>query len=81
MVGFPMLMYYMWIGATYYDGHFPRPAEGQTWSEFAEQLGGLIYGGAFPHLKAWTIYWTFFILRQPATFTSQVCTPKANPKT
>ena len=23
MIGFPLLMYYMWIGATFFDGHFP----------------------------------------------------------
>ena len=23
MIGFPCLMWFMWIGATYYDGHFP----------------------------------------------------------
>lgn len=61
MIGFPVLMYYMWIGATYYDGKFPRPAEGQTLSEFFQHMAGLVYEGAFPSLKAWTIYWVFFI--------------------
>lgn len=23
MIGFPLLMWCMWIGATYYDGHLP----------------------------------------------------------
>ena len=23
MIGFPLLMWYMWIGATHYDGHLP----------------------------------------------------------
>lgn len=62
MVGFPALMYYMWIGATYYDGGFPRPAAGQSFGDFVRHLGDLIYTGAFPSLKAWTIYWTFFIV-------------------
>lgn len=61
MIGFPILMYYMWIGATYYDGKFPRPAEGQSYSEFFAHLVDLVYTGAFPSLKAWTIYWVFFI--------------------
>ena len=30
MIGFPMLMYYMWIGATYYDGKFPTREKGQS---------------------------------------------------
>lgn len=61
MIGFPILMYYMWIGATYYDGKFPRPAEGQSYGEFFAHLVDLVYTGAFPSVKAWTIYWVFFI--------------------
>ena len=61
MIGFPLLMYYMWIGATYYDGKFPRPSEGQGLAEFVAHLGHLVYEGAFPSLKAWTIYWVFFV--------------------
>ncbi|KAL4804822.1 ergosterol biosynthesis ERG4/ERG24 family-domain-containing protein [Aspergillus unguis] len=61
MIGFPLLMYYMWIGATYYDGKFPRPAEGQSMSEFFAHMGHLVYEGAFPSLKAWTMYWVFFV--------------------
>lgn len=61
MIGFPMLMYYMWIGATYYEGKFPRPAEGESYGDFFAHLVNLVYTGAFPSLKAWTIYWVFFI--------------------
>jgi delta24(24(1))-sterol reductase len=61
MLGFPLLMYYMWIGATYYDGHFPLPEEGQGMLDFVKQMGRLVYEGAFPHLKAWTMYWVFFV--------------------
>ncbi|KAK2735301.1 C-24(28) sterol reductase [Myotisia sp. PD_48] len=61
MVGFPCLMYYMWIGATYYDGRLPLPADGQSGGGFVRHLINLIYTGAFPSLKAWTIYWTFFV--------------------
>ena len=60
MMGFPLLMYYMWIGATYYDGHLPLPAKGQSVSEFAKHLAVLVYEGAFPHAEAWAIYWIFF---------------------
>ncbi|KAJ5518486.1 C-24(28) sterol reductase [Penicillium expansum] len=51
MIGFPMLMYYMWIGATYYNGKFPRPAENESYGDFFRTLGQ----------SAWTIYWVFFI--------------------
>lgn len=61
MVGFPLLMYYMWIGATYYNGYLPKPAPGESYVAFAKQMGNLVYTGAFPSLKAWTIYWAFFI--------------------
>jgi delta24(24(1))-sterol reductase len=62
MVGFPLLMYYMWIGATFYDGKFPTPAPGQNFLEFVKAMGRIIYEEAFPSLKAWEIYWIFFIV-------------------
>ncbi|KAL9631210.1 MAG: hypothetical protein Q9204_004342, partial [Flavoplaca sp. TL-2023a] len=61
MTIFPILMYYLWIGATYYDGHLPWPARDQSLRDFAGQLGSLAYEGAFPNFKAWTIYWGFMV--------------------
>ncbi|KFY02977.1 hypothetical protein O988_01746 [Pseudogymnoascus sp. VKM F-3808] len=61
MVGFPLLMWYMWIGATYYDGQFPLPDANQTWDEFGRHLAQLVYEGAFPTAEAWAIYWIFFV--------------------
>lgn len=64
MIGFPALMYYMWVGATYYDGAFPtRSSSDQSYVDFVKHLSSLVYEGAFPHARAWTIYWTFFILQ------------------
>ncbi|KAK3903097.1 Delta(14)-sterol reductase [Staphylotrichum tortipilum] len=62
MVGFPVLMWYMWIGATYYDGGWPLPAAEQSLSDFAAHLANLVYTGAFPHARAWVIYWVFFVV-------------------
>nr|OQO19793.1 hypothetical protein B0A51_11765 [Rachicladosporium sp. CCFEE 5018] len=62
MIGFPLLMWYMWIGATYYDGKFPSEPS-MDWSHWIKHMGNLVYTGAFPHLKAWTIYWTFLIVQ------------------
>ena len=62
MIGFPLLMYYMWIGATYYDGHLPMPRAGQSIGEFIQHLAHLTYKDAFPSLRAWTIYWVFLVL-------------------
>lgn len=61
MICFPLLMYYMWIGATFYDGGFPRPTEGQTLVEWLKHMGNLVYEFAFPSLYAWELYWGFFI--------------------
>ena len=61
MIGFPTLMYYMWIGATFYEGKFPTPEPGQSYTDFFKHLGNLIYEEAYPSLYAWEIYWAFFI--------------------
>lgn len=61
MIGFPLLMYYMWIGATYYDGKLPLPLEGQSWAEFGKHMLHLAYTGAYPHFRAWRIYWVYYI--------------------
>ncbi|RFU24165.1 hypothetical protein B7463_g12170, partial [Scytalidium lignicola] len=61
MIGFPLLMYYMWIGATYYDGKFPVREPEQSWIDFAKHMGNFVAEGAYPSLKAWTMYWSFFI--------------------
>ena len=61
MVTFPLLMYYMWIGQTYYDGHLPLPREGESARDFVWHLVRLVREGAFPTAKAWAVYWTFLI--------------------
>lgn len=61
MISFPLLMWYMWIGATYYDGQLPLPAAGQTLGEFGRHLAHLVYEGAYPTAKAWAVFWTFFL--------------------
>ena len=61
IIGSPVLMWYMWIGATYYDGHFPSRSDGQSYGDFAAHLARLVYTGAFPHARAWLIYWAFFV--------------------
>jgi delta24(24(1))-sterol reductase len=62
MLGFPALMWYMWVGATYYDGGFPSEPS-MTWSQYGRRVANLAYTGAFPHLKAWIIYWTFLVVQ------------------
>lgn len=62
MIGFPTLMYYMWIGATFYDGKFPTPSVGESFLDFVKHCGNLVYEYAFPGLFAWEIYWGYLIL-------------------
>jgi len=61
MLLFPTLMYYMWIGASFYDGKLPIPEQGQSFGDFANHMGNLIYEHAFPTLYAWEIFWIFLI--------------------
>lgn len=61
MLVFPILMWWMWVGATYYDGQFPARATGQSYEDFLKQLVRLVYAGAFPSAKAWAIYWIFIL--------------------
>ncbi|KAM7196508.1 Ergosterol biosynthesis ERG4/ERG24 family domain containing protein [Naviculisporaceae sp. PSN 640] len=61
MIFFPLLMWYMWIGATIYEGKIPLPAKDQSIGEFIGHLANLVYTQAFPHAKAWVMYWTFLI--------------------
>ena len=63
MIGFPALMWYMWIGATYFDGHFPTPKKDEGLFHFVLVLVNLVYTGAFPSLKAWAIYWGFLLFQ------------------
>ncbi|PLB45041.1 ERG4/ERG24 ergosterol biosynthesis protein [Aspergillus steynii IBT 23096] len=61
MIGFPLLMYYMWIGATFYDGKLPLPEAGQSWIDFTGDLVNVAYNHALPHMRAWKIYWVYYI--------------------
>ena len=62
IIGFPLLMWFMFVGATYYDGQLPLPVEGQCWTDFMQHVATLAYIGAFPTRKAWITYWTFFFV-------------------
>ena len=60
MIGFPLLMWYMFIGATVYNGNLPLEP-GMSYGEYFQHLYNLVYANAYPHAKAWAIYWTFFV--------------------
>ncbi|TEY68303.1 hypothetical protein BOTCAL_0121g00270 [Botryotinia calthae] len=62
-IGFPLLMYYMWIGATFYGGSFPLPSAEQSLTDFITSLVQLVYKEAFPSLYACKIYWMFILFQ------------------
>jgi delta24(24(1))-sterol reductase len=59
MVGFPLLMYFMWIGTIFYDGRIPKPAKDETIMEFLDHMWFLVKTEAYPTKRAWCIYWLF----------------------
>jgi delta24(24(1))-sterol reductase len=59
MVGFPLLMYFMWIGAVFYDGQIPKPGKNESFTIFVQYLWFLIKNEAYPTRRAWFIYWSF----------------------
>lgn len=38
MVGFPIMMYYFWVGQVYYDSHFPWPKADESWEDFGKHF-------------------------------------------
>lgn len=68
MVGFPLLMYYMWISAEFYGGKPAWPADDQSWKEFiADDLFQYFVNYGIPSFKSWFIF-TLFILVQAAFY-------------
>ncbi|KAF1913999.1 ergosterol biosynthesis ERG4/ERG24 family-domain-containing protein [Ampelomyces quisqualis] len=63
MICFPALMYYMWIGAIFYDGKFPARADGQSWGQFFGHMWYLVKTEAYPNNRAWQIYWFFGLVQ------------------
>ncbi|KAF2709649.1 ERG4/ERG24 ergosterol biosynthesis protein [Pleomassaria siparia CBS 279.74] len=86
MIGFPALMYYMWIGAYFYDGKFPTPAADQSWGDFFGHLVNLVKTHAYPSNRAWTIYWYFgmtqmaFYMLLPGVYRKGQALPHLNGK-
>ena len=63
MLGFPLWMWYMWIGATFYNGQLPLPTEDESIVQFVRHMWNLVYEYAFPTPKACVIYWTFLLFQ------------------
>lgn len=51
MLGFPLMMYYFWVGQVYYDGQFPWPKADESWEDFGKHLVQMALEVSFPHAK------------------------------
>lgn len=38
MLGFPIMMYYFWVGQVYYDSQFPWPKADESWEDFGKHF-------------------------------------------
>ncbi|CCF56105.1 hypothetical protein KAFR_0A06700 [Kazachstania africana CBS 2517] len=60
MIFYPVLMYYMWLSAEFYDGSFALPNADQSWLEFGIELVELIRKHGNPSSYSWTIFLSFW---------------------
>ncbi|CAB4256737.1 similar to Saccharomyces cerevisiae YGL012W ERG4 C-24(28) sterol reductase, catalyzes the final step in ergosterol biosynthesis [Maudiozyma barnettii] len=63
LIGFPALMYYMWICAEFYDGQIALPKANETWSHFISTLYDIIIKHAAPTRYIWTVFMTFWLFQ------------------
>ncbi|KAH9027934.1 ERG4/ERG24 ergosterol biosynthesis protein [Lactarius hengduanensis] len=56
MVGFPMLMYYLWICLWFYDGQLVFPTSIGGIKPFLNQMWAHVRDDASPNLYAWKVY-------------------------
>lgn len=63
MIGFPLLMYYMWISQRFYGGSPAWPIEGQSWCSFLHQLYSYIVNYAIPSYQSFFLFTSFILLQ------------------
>ncbi|KAG4304385.1 hypothetical protein PORY_002095 [Pneumocystis oryctolagi] len=59
----PCLMYYLWICSAFYNSQLVWRAAGESYWGFLCRLAGHVVEGAFPHVRAWIIYWVFLLVQ------------------
>ncbi|ODV84244.1 hypothetical protein CANARDRAFT_201583 [[Candida] arabinofermentans NRRL YB-2248] len=70
MLGFPALMYYMWISAQFYSGKAAWPADGQSWSDFLTvTMYGYLKDYAVPSPTSINVF-ALFIITQAFLYVS-----------
>lgn len=63
MIGFPLLMWYLFVSFKYYDSQLALPSSDQSIADFVKQLAAYAYEGAYPTRQAWTIMWSFLLFQ------------------
>lgn len=63
LIGFPLLMYYMWICAEFYHGKVALPKAGESWMHFIKHLYQLVLENGIPEKYDWTIFLTFWVFQ------------------
>ncbi|AJR95419.1 Erg4p [Saccharomyces cerevisiae YJM1208] len=63
LIGFPLLMYYMWICAEFYHGKVALPEAGESWMHFIKHLYQLVLENGIPEKYDWTIFLTFWVFQ------------------
>jgi delta24(24(1))-sterol reductase len=64
IVGFPLLMWYMWISAQFYDGYPAWPVEDQSWQDFVTvDLWGYFFEYGLPTFGNWFFFTTFILVQ------------------
>ncbi|SCU87484.1 LAMI_0D06238g1_1 [Lachancea mirantina] len=81
MIGFPLLMWYMWICAEFYHGTIALPAEGQSWPQFVGHLYGLFLEHGVPSRYAWTVFMSFWVAQIVFYYTLPGVATKGQPLT
>lgn len=61
MIGFPLLMWYMFVCYKYNDSQFMTPDVNESFSQFISRLYGYVLESAFPTWQAWKIEWGFLL--------------------
>lgn len=64
MIGFPLLMWYMWISAQFYDGLPAWPKSSQSFGEFiVDDLWRLFVENGLPSFGNWAFFTIFFLIQ------------------
>ncbi|KAF5102437.1 hypothetical protein D0Z00_000364 [Geotrichum galactomycetum] len=63
MIGFPLLMYYLFVCYKFYDSQFVGPNSGESVVEFIQRLANHVYEGAYPTKTAFKIELGFLVFQ------------------